>query len=115
METGGQHWCVPLFLTLSPPQKTQKPSILLGSNILRHILHSAAVTSTYIVCVSKELRVAPTSTEGAHVIHVLPAHAALPLLLEGLFLEDVGLPLHRLHTEKREIRHKLTRTTLSAG
>lgn len=45
---------------------------------------------------------APTSAEGAHVVHVLPAHAALPLLLEGLLLEDVGFPLNTLHTQKCE-------------
>lgn len=45
---------------------------------------------------------APTSAEGAHVVHVLPAHAALPLLLEGLLLEDVGFPLNTLHTQKGE-------------
>lgn len=37
-----------------------------------------------------------TSAEGADVVDVLAAHAALTLLLEGLFLEDVGLSLRPL-------------------
>lgn len=54
-------------------------------------------------------RYAFTSAEGADVVHVLAAHAALPPLLEGLFLEDVGLslsPLHT-HTRKNEIQAQL--------
>lgn len=50
-----------------------------------------------------------TSAEGADVVDVLTTHTALALLLEGLFLEDVGLslpPLHvhtNTHTNKSEI------------
>jgi len=47
-----------------------------------------------------------TSAEGAHVVHVLTTHAALPLLLEGLFLEDVGLSLPRLLTHKNKHTEK---------
>lgn len=39
-----------------------------------------------------------TSAEGAHVVDVLTTRAALSLLLEGLFLENVGLSLPRLLT-----------------
>lgn len=42
-----------------------------------------------------------TSAEGADVVDVLTAHAALPLLLKGLFLEDVGLSLPPLHTHAK--------------
>lgn len=46
-----------------------------------------------------------TSAERAHVVHALMTHAALPLLLEGLFLEDVRLAFSSLLTEgHREIR-----------
>lgn len=46
-----------------------------------------------------------TSTEGADV-YVLTAHTALPLLLEGLFLEDVGLSLTPLHINTNTHRRK---------
>lgn len=39
-----------------------------------------------------------TSAEGADTVYVLTAHTTLPLLLEGLFFEDVGLSLPPLHT-----------------
>lgn len=44
-----------------------------------------------------------TSAEGAYVVDILATHAALPLLLEGLFLEDVGFSLPRLltHTQRK--------------
>lgn len=46
-----------------------------------------------------------TSAERAHVVHALMTHAALPLLLEGLFLEDVRLAFSSLLAEgHREIR-----------
>lgn len=46
-----------------------------------------------------------TSTEGADVVYVLTAHAALALLLKRLFLEDVGLSLAPLHIHTK--RHTL--------
>lgn len=39
-----------------------------------------------------------TSAEGADVVDVLTTHTALSLLLEGLFLKDVGLSLPPLQT-----------------
>jgi len=56
-----------------------------------------------------------TSAEGAHVIDALPTHAALPLLLERLFLEGVGLSFYRLftHTQHTEKFDSLVRFLLS--
>lgn len=47
-----------------------------------------------------------TSAEGADAVYVLTAHNTLPLLLEGLFLEDVGLSLAPLHTHRHTQREK---------
>lgn len=44
-----------------------------------------------------------TSAEGAHVVYVLTTHAALSLLLEGLFLENVGLSLPCLLTNTQKV------------
>lgn len=43
-----------------------------------------------------------TSAEGAHAVNVLPTDAALTLLLEGLFFEDVRLSLPRLYPHTRQ-------------
>lgn len=48
-----------------------------------------------------------TSAEGADVVHALTAHAALTLLLEGLFLEDVRLSLPRLLTRKTQTHREM--------
>lgn len=45
-----------------------------------------------------------TSAEGAHVIDALPTHAALPLLLESLLLEDVGLSFACLLTNTHKTK-----------
>lgn len=42
-----------------------------------------------------------TSAEGAHAVDVLPTDAALTLLFEGLFFEDVRLSFPRLHPHRK--------------